>query len=149
MVRSSMPSDAVTSAVQESLRDCLRGSEADPLDATTPLLDSGLLDSLALVELLVRLEEAYAVAIPDDDLEAKFRANCAFGGWDGGRTEQLREALLLVEIGGLTCREAAETLGIPEGTVKSRLFRGRRILQKKLVDYAVEMGYVRTRGDAE
>jgi RNA polymerase sigma-70 factor (ECF subfamily) len=29
------------------------------------------------------------------------------------------------------------------GTVKSRLFRGRRILQKKLAGYAVEMGYLK------
>jgi hypothetical protein len=27
--------------------------------------------------------------------------------------------------------------------VKSRLFRGRRILQRKLVNYAVTMGYIR------
>jgi RNA polymerase sigma-70 factor (ECF subfamily) len=43
-------------------------------------------------------------------------------------SEELREALVLVEIGGLTCREAAETLGIPEGTVKSRLFHARKRL---------------------
>lgn len=44
----------------------------------------------------------------------------------GSLSEELREALVLVEIGGLTCREAAETLGIPEGTVKSRLFHARK-----------------------
>lgn len=33
-------------------------------------------------------------------------------------------------------------LGIPEGTVKSRLFRGRRLLQWKLRGYAEEMGYL-------
>jgi RNA polymerase sigma-70 factor (ECF subfamily) len=31
---------------------------------------------------------------------------------------------------------------VPVGTVKSRLFRGRRQLQKVLRDYAVEMGYL-------
>ncbi len=30
----------------------------------------------------------------------------------------------------------------PEGTVKSRLFRGRRLLQRKLANYAVAMGYL-------
>jgi DNA-directed RNA polymerase specialized sigma24 family protein len=35
-------------------------------------------------------------------------------------------------------------LGVPEGTVKSRLFRGRRILQKKLRSYATDMGYIRS-----
>ena len=29
------------------------------------------------------------------------------------------------------------------GTVKSRLFRGRRLLQRKLANFAVEMGYLK------
>src|SRR5919106_1762530 len=37
---------------------------------------------------------------------------------------------------------ALEIVAVPEGTVKSRLFRGRRILQKNLTRYAVEMGYL-------
>jgi hypothetical protein len=31
----------------------------------------------------------------------------------------------------------------PEGTVKSRLFRGRRLLQHRLRDYAEPMGYIK------
>lgn len=38
---------------------------------------------------------------------------------------KLREALLLVEVTGLTYREAAEVLDAPEGTVKSRVFHAR------------------------
>jgi RNA polymerase sigma-70 factor (ECF subfamily) len=45
----------------------------------------------------------------------------------------------------LSIAEIAAVLGIPEGTVKSRLFRGRRMLQKKLVGYATEMGYLKPR----
>lgn len=59
--------------------------------------------------------------------------------------EDYRTAVVLSDIQGLRYAEIAEILGIPEGTVKSRLFRGRRILQKRLVDYAVEMGYVKRR----
>jgi RNA polymerase sigma-70 factor (ECF subfamily) len=59
--------------------------------------------------------------------------------------EDYRTAVVLSDIQGLRYAEIAEILGIPEGTVKSRLFRGRRILQKRLVDYAVEMGYVKQR----
>jgi RNA polymerase sigma-70 factor (ECF subfamily) len=59
--------------------------------------------------------------------------------------EDYRTAVVLSDIQGLRYAEIAEILGIPEGTVKSRLFRGRRILQKKLVDYAVEMGYIRAK----
>ena len=39
--------------------------------------------------------------------------------------------------------EIAGVLDVPVGTVKSRLFRGRRQLQKVLYDYAVEMGHIR------
>jgi RNA polymerase sigma-70 factor (ECF subfamily) len=57
--------------------------------------------------------------------------------------DEYRTAVLLSDLHGLRYAEIAEILEIPEGTVKSRLFRGRRILQGKLVDYAVEMGYVK------
>jgi len=58
--------------------------------------------------------------------------------------EEYRLAVVLSDVQGLRYAEIAEILGIPEGTVKSRLFRGRRILQKKLVGYAKEMGYLKT-----
>jgi RNA polymerase sigma-70 factor, ECF subfamily len=57
--------------------------------------------------------------------------------------EDYRTAVVLSDVHGLRYAEIAEILGIPEGTVKSRLFRGRRLLQKKLVDYALEMGYLK------
>jgi DNA-directed RNA polymerase specialized sigma24 family protein len=41
--------------------------------------------------------------------------------------------------------EIAETLKIPVGTVKSRLFRARHQLQAELYAHAVEMGYIRPR----
>jgi RNA polymerase sigma-70 factor (ECF subfamily) len=47
------------------------------------------------------------------------------------------------DVHGMRYAEIAEKLGVPEGTVKSRLFRGRRMLQRRLKGYAVDMGYVR------
>lgn len=41
---------------------------------------------------------------------------------------KLREAFLLVEVLGLTYAEAGEAAGVPEGTVKSRVFRAREQL---------------------
>jgi RNA polymerase sigma-70 factor (ECF subfamily) len=41
---------------------------------------------------------------------------------------KLREALLMVEVLGLTYREASAALGAPEGTVKSRVFQAREKL---------------------
>jgi RNA polymerase sigma-70 factor (ECF subfamily) len=56
---------------------------------------------------------------------------------------EYRSAVILSDLHELRYAEIAEVLGVPEGTVKSRLFRGRRILQKKLVGYAVDMGYIK------
>jgi DNA-directed RNA polymerase specialized sigma24 family protein len=39
-------------------------------------------------------------------------------------------------------------MDVPVGTVKSRLFRGRRRLQEKLYEYAVEMGYIEVKEDS-
>ena len=57
--------------------------------------------------------------------------------------DEYRSAVLLSDVQGLRYAEIAEVLHVPEGTVKSRLFRGRRILQRKLARYAVEMGYLK------
>jgi RNA polymerase sigma-70 factor (ECF subfamily) len=57
--------------------------------------------------------------------------------------DEYRSAVVLSDLHDLRYAEIAEILGVPEGTVKSRLFRGRRLLQKKLVDYAVEMNYIK------
>jgi RNA polymerase sigma-70 factor (ECF subfamily) len=59
-----------------------------------------------------------------------------------------REVLVLSDMEGLGYAEIAETLGIPLGTVKSRLFRARRQLQGELYAHAVEMGYVKPREPA-
>lgn len=47
-----------------------------------------------------------------------------------------REALVLVDIAKFSYREAARILGVPLGTVMSRLYRGRRMLRATLRDYA-------------
>jgi RNA polymerase sigma-70 factor (ECF subfamily) len=56
--------------------------------------------------------------------------------------EEYRSAVMLSDVEGLPYAEIAETLGVPVGTVKSRLFRGRRRLQEVLYEHAVEMGYI-------
>lgn len=45
---------------------------------------------------------------------------------------ELREALVLVGMIGLSYSEAGEALGIPEGTVKSRVFRARKAMLNEL-----------------
>ncbi len=56
---------------------------------------------------------------------------------------QFRTPLLLVDVEGFSYKEAAEILGIPVGTVMSRLYRGRHALQKKLLEFARDRRYVR------
>lgn len=64
----------------------------------------------------------------------------------GRLPEEYRAALVMSDVHGLRYSEIAKVLGVPEGTVKSRLFRGRRILQGQLREYAEEMGYIAARG---
>lgn len=57
--------------------------------------------------------------------------------------DDFRIPVVLSDVEGLSYGEIAEVLGVPVGTVKSRLFRGRRRLQRRLYDYALEMGYIK------
>jgi RNA polymerase sigma-70 factor, ECF subfamily len=57
--------------------------------------------------------------------------------------EQFRETVVLSDVEGMSYEEIARVLGVPVGTVKSRLFRARHVLQQKLYDYAVGMGYIK------
>ena len=54
--------------------------------------------------------------------------------------EEFRAPILLVDMGDFTYAEAAEILSCPIGTVRSRLSRGRRLLQKHLSDYLDKSG---------
>ena len=49
-----------------------------------------------------------------------------------------RDVIVLVDIGDFSYQDAAQILGIPIGTVMSRLHRGRRILKRELADSVPE-----------
>ena len=46
--------------------------------------------------------------------------------------EEIRTAVTLREFEGLSYEEIAEILGCPLGTVRSRIFRGRELLQQTI-----------------
>ena len=54
-----------------------------------------------------------------------------------------RLVVVLSDIYGYSYKEIARRVDIPIGTVMSRLFRGRRLLQDQLYDYAVKEGVIR------
>ncbi len=57
--------------------------------------------------------------------------------------EPFRSTLIMVDVEDQSYDAAAEVLGVPIGTVRSRLFRGRRLMQEKLRSYAVDAGFGR------
>lgn len=56
--------------------------------------------------------------------------------------DDFRLAVVLCDIEGFSYKEIAEIMECPTGTVMSRLYRGRRLLQKQLRSYAIAEGIV-------
>jgi RNA polymerase sigma-70 factor (ECF subfamily) len=63
-----------------------------------------------------------------------------------GLPEAFRSAILLVDVEELTYEEAAGVLACPVNTLRTRLFRGRKLLWVALREYASGQGY--SAGDA-
>ena len=80
-----------------------------------------------------------------NDLQERF-----FGGLLGDEVttalqslpEEFRTVVILCDIEGLTYEEIAEFLECPIGTVRSRLHRGRKLLQAQLFEYAKKQGLI-------
>lgn len=70
--------------------------------------------------------------LPDEDVQRALEA----------LPERFRMAVLLADVEGFSYREIAEILGVPIGTVMSRLHRGRKALQKALWETVQERGLV-------
>ncbi len=56
--------------------------------------------------------------------------------------EQFRIAVLLADIEGFSYKEISEIIDVPIGTVMSRLHRGRKALQKALLEFGLSHGLV-------
>ncbi|MEC8985065.1 MAG: sigma-70 family RNA polymerase sigma factor [Actinomycetota bacterium] len=59
-----------------------------------------------------------------------------------GLPTQYREVVLLADVQGFSYKEIADILDIPDGTVMSRLHRGRAKLQKDLLEFASKRGLI-------
>ncbi|MGH7676594.1 MAG: sigma-70 family RNA polymerase sigma factor [Gemmatimonadales bacterium] len=63
--------------------------------------------------------------------------------------EEYRAVVTLVDIEDRPYAAAARILGVPMGTVRSRLFRARRLLQQDLLAYAEDAGLLTGREESE
>lgn len=56
---------------------------------------------------------------------------------------EYREAILLSDVEELSYKDISEITNVPIGTVKSRLNRARGLLQKSLLIYAKDKGFIK------
>ena len=63
--------------------------------------------------------------------------------------EEFRMAVYLADVEGFSYKEIADIVGVPTGTVMSRLHRGRKLLRESLADYAKERGFVKSSSTSE
>jgi RNA polymerase sigma-70 factor (ECF subfamily) len=100
-------------------------------------LDSSEVDSLATDSVYApRGRESF------EDVYARLDLAPAIDGALAKIPEPFRSTLIIVDVEDQSYESAAETLGVPIGTVRSRLFRGRRLMQEQLQTYAVDAGFV-------
>jgi RNA polymerase sigma-70 factor, ECF subfamily len=72
---------------------------------------------------------------PQDEVIARLSGNAIVSAL-GDLPPNFREVVVLVDVGDFSYADAAGILGIPIGTVMSRLYRGRRVLKRALADQA-------------
>jgi RNA polymerase sigma-70 factor (ECF subfamily) len=102
-------------------------------------------------DLEARASRALALADPTAERAVEAGATLAWRGTESERAlrtlpEPFRAAVELVDLAELSYEEAAAIVGCPVGTLRSRLFRGRRVLASMLVDRARELGLQASRG---
>jgi RNA polymerase sigma-70 factor (ECF subfamily) len=107
-------------------------------------VDDEELDSLAAVTELAR-----ATREGEDDLLSRIALGPALRGALAALQEPFRSAVVLVDLEDMTYQEASVVLEVPVGTVRSRLFRGRRLLQGALMEHARDHGFLAAQQIAE
>jgi len=63
--------------------------------------------------------------------------------------EEFRQVVILSDLQELSYKEISDVLECPIGTVRSRLSRGRKMLQALLYDFAVKGGFIQEENPAE
>ena len=91
----------------------------------------------SIEEQLPRMEEGFVAASRPDSMLAGREASELLQGALAKLSPELRETIILRDLQELEYREIAQVLNIPEGTVKSRLNRGRAELARLLKRHKV------------
>jgi RNA polymerase sigma-70 factor (ECF subfamily) len=99
------------------------------------ILDEPELDALASAGLHVTAQRD-----GHEDLFAKLDLGPAIVRAMAALPEIHRVVVAMIDIEEMSYAEVAEILGVPIGTIRSRLFRGRRVLQERLIEYARDAG---------
>jgi RNA polymerase sigma-70 factor (ECF subfamily) len=91
--------------------------------------------------LAAHVEQTDGTRSGDDRLLARLDLGPALSQALARLAEPFRSAVELVDVEDQSYEAASEILGVPIGTVRSRLFRGRRLLQNMLLTYARDAGF--------
>jgi RNA polymerase sigma-70 factor (ECF subfamily) len=91
----------------------------------------------SIEEQLPRIEESHPVTARADSAVAGREASELIQWALGKLSPELRETIIMRDLEDMEYREIAQVLGIPEGTVKSRLNRGRAELARLLKKHRV------------
>ena len=78
-----------------------------------------------------------------DDIFTRFDLSDAIDTAIAALPEVFRDVVLLIDVNDQSYESAAAVLDVPIGTIRSRLFRARRLLQEALISHARDVGLVR------
>ena len=110
-----------------------RKKQREPVTvADEDIADWYLFDKIGEAGVEASAETEVLEKIPDEDVQRALEE----------LPEGFRMAVLLADVEGFSYKEIADILGIPIGTVMSRLHRGRKALQKALWETMRERGLV-------
>ncbi len=105
-------------------------------DGRTIAMDDPELETIASVRLSAALDAA-----GQNDLFSRIELGPAISAAIDALPDAFREVVVLVDVEGSSYEDAATMLDVPIGTVRSRLFRARRLLQHALLRYARDAGF--------
>lgn len=94
-----------------------------------------------MLDRFVSGDQVRALQDPESDFFSKLLSDEVVEALDQVPVD-FRMVVILADVQDFSYKEIAEIVGCPVGTVMSRLFRGRRILQKHLYEYAVREGVI-------